>query len=415
MVTLQTVVLVGGGMAGVHAAETLRSEGYDGRLLLVCAEPHRPYDRPPLSKMVTRPELSAASCALRPPEWYEEQRIELRLATEARELDTARRSVTLDSGERVSYHRLLLATGARPRWAGDLGERGGRTLTLRTVDDALAIRRRLVAGQSLLVVGGGFIGAELASTARSAGCEVIMLETASAPFERTLGRRVGSMFACWYAGRGIQLVTGAQVCGVHEDAQAARVTTSDGRSWTADVVVIGIGATPNMELAAAAGLAVGDGVEVDARCATSAPDVYAAGDVARRPEPVLGGRIRVEHWQNAQNQGRVAARAMLGLPAGFDEVPWFWSDQFGANLQVAGFPERGDRVVVRGGLDDARLTAYYIAGSALVGVLGVNAAGDVHTGRRSIAERAQVDTDRLAAGVPLRDFVTAPRKQGDIS
>jgi 3-phenylpropionate/trans-cinnamate dioxygenase ferredoxin reductase subunit len=208
------------------------------------------------------------------------------------------------------------------------------------------------------------------------------------------------------------LVTGVEVSGVRGHADGARVDGSDGRSWESELAVVGVGATPNVELAVAAGLRVSDGVEVDAKCATSVPHVFAAGDVARRPEPVLGGRIRVEHWQNAQNQGRVAARAMLGVRARHDEVPWFWSDQFGLNVQVAGFPHRGDSVVRRGRLDDAKLAAYYLAGSALVGVLGVNAVGDVHAGRRLIAERAVVDRDLLAAGHALRDAVVTATPAG---
>jgi 3-phenylpropionate/trans-cinnamate dioxygenase ferredoxin reductase subunit len=410
--TARTVVVVGGGMAGVHAAETLREEGYDGRVVLICAEQHPPYDRPPLSKAVTSPELSASTCALRVPGWYDQQGIEVRLGAEVTALDVAGRRLTLGSGERLGYEALLLATGARARWPHGLGQRSDRVLSLRTLDDALRIRPLLTAGRSLTVVGGGFIGAELASAARDAGCEVTMLELTAAPFERLLGGAVGGMFGRMYAERGIRLVTGVEVSGVRGHADGARVDGSDGRSWESELAVVGVGATPNVELAVAAGLRVSDGVEVDAKCATSVPHVFAAGDVARRPEPVLGGRIRVEHWQNAQNQGRVAARAMLGVRARHDEVPWFWSDQFGLNVQVAGFPHRGDSVVRRGRLDDAKLAAYYLAGSALVGVLGVNAVGDVHAGRRLIAERAVVDRDLLAAGHALRDAVVTATPAG---
>lgn len=404
----QVAALIGGGMAGVHAAEVLRRDGFDGRVLLVSAEQHLPYDRPPLSKALLRGELALADCLLRPPEWYEEQGIEVLLGVSVDALDPGRRTLRLSTGEQVEFDRALLATGARPRWPLGLAPGCGPVFALRTVDDCLAIRSRLRSGASVVVVGGGFVGAELASSAASLGCRVTMLEAAHAPFQRVLGRTVGELFGRFYATGGIRLVTGVQVTETSVGPEGARLTAGDGRFWDADVVVVGVGVVPNTELAVDAGLRVSDGVEVDAYCTTSAPHVFAAGDVANRPGPVLGRRVRIEHWQNAQHQGTAAGRAMLGIREPFDEVPWFWSDQFGLNLQVAGFPDRADRVVVRGRLEGDRFAAFYLAGPTLVAALGVGCAGEVHLSRRLIAARAHVDPQRLTdEHSDLRDALLA--------
>ncbi|WP_300016578.1 FAD-dependent oxidoreductase [Pseudonocardia sp.] len=404
----RVAALVGGGMAAVHAAEALRREGFDGRVLLFSAEQHLPYDRPPLSKALLRGELTPVDCLLRPPEWYAEQGIDVRLGVRVDALDPDRRTLRLDTGEHVGFDRALLATGAHPRWPAGLGPAGGPVFALRTVDDCLAIRSRLRPGASVAVVGGGFVGAELASSAASLGCRVTMLEATEAPFQRVLGRTVGELFGAFYAGRGIRLVTGAPVTGASVGSGGARLTADGGRFTDADVVVVGVGAVPDTELAVGAGLRVSDGVEVDAYCTTSVPHVFAAGDVANRPEPVLGGRVRIEHWQNAQHQGTAAGRAMLGIRESFDGVPWFWSDQFGLNLQVAGFPERADRVVVRGGLEGGRFGAFYLSGPTLVAMLGVGCAGEVHLSRRLIAARVHVDPQRLTdEHSGLRDAVLA--------
>ena len=283
-----------------------------------------------------------------------------------------------------------------------------KVLPLRTLDDAIAIRTHLVAGASVAVVGGGFIGAEFASSARDLGCQVTMFEAASAPFQRTLGHTVGVMFAEFYTKHGIVVNADVPIAEVCTEADGVRITGSDGRVWHVDVAVIGVGADPNVELAEAAGLQVSDGVEVDKHCATSAPHLYAAGDVVNRPEPIYGGRTRVEHWQNAQHMGIAAARAMMGRDEVFADVPWFWSDQFGLNIQVAGFPHRADRVITRGDLTSDAFTAYYLQGTALVGVLGVNATRDVHLGRRLIGERVIVNSGVLADGTAqLGDAVDA--------
>ncbi|WP_170980944.1 NAD(P)/FAD-dependent oxidoreductase [Mycolicibacterium sp. CR10] len=406
--TQRTVVLIGGGLAAVHAAETLREEGFDGKIYLFSAEAHFPYDRPPLSKGMLTGAVTVDDFSLRLPSWYADRQIDMMLGARVDELDVRNRFVRLASGGVVAFDLALLATGARVRWPGRLCVKSDKVLPLRTLDDALVIRTHLVAGASVAIVGGGFIGAELASSARDLGCQVTMFEAASAPFYRTLGHTVGVMFAELYTDHGVVVKTDVPIAEVCTEADGVRITASDGRGWHVDVAVIGVGADPNVELAAAAGLQVSDGVEVDEHCATSAPHVYAAGDVVNRPEPIYGGRTRVEHWQNAQQMGIAAARAMMGRDEVFADVPWFWSDQFGLNIQVAGFPQRADRVITRGNPASDAFTAYYLQGTALVAVLGVNATKDVHLGRRLIGERVIVNTGVLADGTAqLGDAVDA--------
>ncbi|CAJ1511181.1 NAD(P)/FAD-dependent oxidoreductase [[Mycobacterium] burgundiense] len=408
--TRDTIVLIGAGLASIHAAETLRAEGFDGKVLLFSEEDHPPYDRPPLSKGIITGAVSVSDCSLRLPSWYSDNRVDLVLGARVDALDAANRTIRLASGEVIHFDLALLATGARIRWPGRLCVRSERVCALRTLDDALAIRSQLVPGATVAVVGGGFIGAELASSARALGCEVIMFEAAPAPFQRTLGHTVGAMFAEFYATCGVAVMTDVPIAELCTAAGGVRITATDGRAWDVDVAVIGVGVDPNVELAAAAGLRVADGVEVDERCTTSAPHVYAAGDVARRPDPIFGGRTRVEHWQNAQHQGIAAARAMMGSGDVMVEVPWFWSDQFGSNVQVAGSPQRADRVLTRGSLSSDAFTAYYLHGTALVATLGVNAVKEVHLGRRLIGERATLDIGVLSDGAAqLGDAVTAPR------
>ncbi|BCP12343.1 pyridine nucleotide-disulfide oxidoreductase [Mycobacterium paraintracellulare] len=390
----QVVALVGGGLAAVSTANELRDAGFDGKVLLFSDENVAPYDRPPLSKAVLTGELT--DCWLRPSSWYDDCDIDLVLGVRVDAIDVRQRRLQLSSGETIRFDHALLATGAKARWPENLDSSSDRVFALRTLSDSLAIRSSLTPGASVAIVGGGFIGAELASSATSLGCRVTMLEAMTAPFERVLGKTVGAMLATFYAEHGVRLLTDVPVRSIVPHGHGVHITTGDGRLWDADVAVLGVGATPNIELAVAAGLPVSDGIEVDARCATPAPCVYAAGDVARRPEPICGGRIRIEHWQNAQSQGLTAARAILGLDGTAAGAPWFWSDQFGRNIQVTGFPNHADKVIAKGHPSEDRFVAFYLKGDRLVAALGIDATRDVHLSRRLIAERRAVDTRVLS-------------------
>lgn len=383
-------------MAAVHAAETLRLEGFCGRVLLISEENRLPYDRPPLSKALLTGDMTFDGCLLRPASWYDEYGIDLMLGVRVQSLDPHTSRLRLGTGAEIRFDRALIATGARPHTLGGLANSSDTVLTLRTADDAEKIRAALVPGTHLAVIGGGFIGAELASSATALGCEVTMFEATAAPMAAVLGERIAHSLVSLYRANGIRVLTGTPVRELNTGPRGVEITSADRRTWRADAVVVSAGAVPNVELASAAGLRVSDGIEVDETAATSAPHVFAAGDVANRPETRFGGRVRIEHWQNAQNQGAAAARAMIGQRAPFGEVPWFWTDQFGLNMQVTGFPHRADRVVERGSIEEGRFAAYYLSGRSLVATLGVGLAGEVHLARRLIAEKAEVAREALA-------------------
>lgn len=392
----EVIALVGGGLASVHAAETLRLEGFGGQVLLISEERSLPYDRPPLSKALLAGQVSTEDCLLRPQDWYDVHGIELILGTRVTCLDPHTRRLRLGTGSEIRFDRALLATGVHPRQPDRLAVVSDRILTLRTMCDAQSIAARLTPGARVAIVGGGLIGAELASTATALGCEVTLIEAEPTPLHRALGETVGTALAGFYRSRGVQVCTNVDVTGIDTTTRAVRITGSDARRWEADLAIVSIGTIPNTQLAVDAGLRVSDGVEVDATCVTSAPHIYAAGDIANRPEPLFGGRARIEHWQNAQHQGITAGRAMLGHTVENSAVPWFWSDQFGLNLQMTGFPGYADRVVHRSRLEDGRFAAFYLAGRKLVATLGVNCPGEVHVSRRLIAEHCEVDAHRLA-------------------
>ncbi len=388
------IVIIGANLAGGRAAEALRAEGYDGRLTLVGEEPHRPYERPPLSKEILRGEWEPDKAFLRPAEYYAENDIELLLGSRATTLDAD--AVALADGTRVEHDVLLLCTGGRPRTLPIPGADLDGVFTLRTIDDSLAILGSFQPGEPIVVIGAGFIGAEVAASAKTFGCEVTLLEALPVPMERALGRELGEVYAAIHRDNGVDLRTGVEVERIEGDKELERVALADGTTFDARAVVIGVGIEPNVELARDAGIDCDNGILVDERCATSMPGVFAAGDVANHPNPILGERIRVEHWQNAQNQAAAAAKAMLGQEAPFAEVPWFWSDQYDVNLQMAGHPTRWDRIVYRGDVDARAFAAFYLDGERLVAALGVNKAKEVRGARALIEAGVQLSDDELA-------------------
>ncbi|WP_067452156.1 NAD(P)/FAD-dependent oxidoreductase [Actinomadura macra] len=409
---MATHVIVGAGLAGGRAAGTLREEGFDGRVILIDAEPHPPYERPPLSKELILGTKEPADARLFPEPFYQDNDIELLLGADVARLVPEERRVELADGASVPADKVLLTTGSRPRPLPVPGADLEGVHHLRTLDDAQAIRAALQDGAALVVVGGGFIGAELASSARALGNRVTMVELDHLPMRRVLGDDIAELLTRHHRERGVRVITQAGVerfeGGGTPGRRVRRVVTTDGQSIPADLVVVGVGVLPNDELAARSGLAVGDGVLVDEYCATSHPDVYAAGDVARHPNPVLGGPVRLEHFQNAQNQGMAAARSMLGKGEPYAQVPWFWSDQYELNIQMSGHPRPTDTVVWRGEPDDMRFTACYLRDGVLVAAIGVNRPRDVRAATGLIAARARPDENLLAdTSVDIRR--TTPR------
>ncbi len=392
---MRRAVVVGTGVAGATAALTLRSTGYDGRIELIGEEPDEPYRKPPLSKDVLRGTMPFERTRLRTPETWDKQDIELRTGERVTDVDTLARTLALDSGERLDYELLLLATGGRPRPLPVADGVDGVHM-LRSAADVPALRDRLDEGHRVLVIGAGLIGAEVAATARNRGCDVTMLEAEPTPLSRLLPPRVARVYAELHRSQGVELHTGVDVVDVSRTAGGLVTTDADGRSWTADTVVVAIGMVPNTELAERAGIAVDNGILVNEHFETSVPGVFAAGDVANQPNLMLGGRQRIEHWQSAQEQGAAAARSMLGERSPFSQVPWCWSDQYGVNLQVAGWPAATDDLSIRGDADALDFTAVFHRDGRLVGAVGVNRAKEIRALRKLIATAPGAGPELLA-------------------
>ena len=404
----RTMVIVGAGIAGLSAAETLRSEGFDGRVVLIGEEPNLPYTRPPLSKGVLRAECTVAETTLKPAEWFAENAIELVLGRRVTRLLPDAHVVEMADGEKIAYEKVLLATGGRARTVEAEGCHLDGVHTLRAIGDALAIKERLKPGAPIAVVGAGFIGAEVAASARLLGCEVTLLETADVPLNRVLGPEVGKIYSDIHRDHGVHVRCGVGLDRIEGGREVSRVIATDGTAHDASAVIIGVGLVPDIEIARAAGAQIGNGVVVNDRCETTVPDVYAAGDIAFHPNRILGRMIRVEQWQNAQHQAQAAARNMLGADTPFAEVPWFWSDQYDINLQMAGLPSASDQPVIHGDVDTRHFSVFYLRDGVVEGVVGMNRVLDVRVGRRLIGLRATVPVEALAdESTDLADF--APR------
>jgi NADPH-dependent 2,4-dienoyl-CoA reductase/sulfur reductase-like enzyme len=389
-----TFVIVGGGLAGAKAASTLREEGFEGRIVLIAEEARRPYERPPLSKGYLAGASSAADAEVHAAGFYAANDVELRVSTRATALDAAAHRVTLAGGEQLAYDRLLIATGAVPRRPPIDGADGEAVHVLRSIADADALRASIRDGGRLVIVGAGWIGSEVAATARGLGAEVTVVEQAAAPLERVVGPRLGEFFADLHRGHGVELITNAAVAAIEDGGR--RVRLAGGRALESDAVLLGVGAAPAVALAATAGLTGGDGVAADDRLRTAAPDVYAAGDVASVLHPRYGRRVRVEHWDTAGAQGAAAARSMLGKGEPYTRLPYFFSDQYDLGLEYVGLHGPGDELVIRGSLDDARFQAFWIAADGTVSAgMHVNDWDAIEPIRAIVESRTRVDAARL--------------------
>ena len=392
---MQTHVIVGAGLAGAKAAQTLREEGFDGRVVLVGSESDRPYERPPLSKDYLRGESGRDAAYAHEAGYYDEHDIELRTETTVARVDLGAKEVELEGGERIGYDRLLLTPGAEPRRLPVPGADLDGVLYLRVFGDSDAIRERIEAGGHAVVIGAGWIGAEVAASARTKGLDVTLIEREDVPLTTSLGRELGEIYGAIHRDHGVDLITGAQVEALEGDGRVERVRLAGGRTIDCAFAVVGVGVAPRTGLAEAAGLACDNGILTDQLLRTSAREVFAAGDAANAVHPFYGHRVRVEHWHNALEQGPAAARSMLGDGKPYDVIPYFFSDQYEVGMEYAGYAREWEEVVFRGDVEAREFIAFWLHGNRVVAGMNVNV-WDVTDGIQAlIRSRKTVDPAQL--------------------
>ena len=400
-------VIIGASLAGASAAIALREHSSDANVTLIGAENGLPYERPPLSKGYLRGSVPLETLLVRPDGFYASQRIETMFGSRVSAIDSSRRIVHVEDGRRVPYDSLLIATGAHNRRARIPGVHLEGTHSLRDVGDADRLRAQIKQGVKAVVVGMGFIGSEVAASLRHAGLEVTAIDPGKTPLARVLGEAVGGTLAALHESYGVRTIFNDSVAAIEGRGRVEAVTTKAGLRIPCDVVVMGIGVDPTVDFLEGSGVRIDNGVVVDEYCATNIAGVHAAGDVANHYHPVFGRHIRVEHWQNAMRQGASAARNMLGQHVPYDEIPWFWSDQYDANIQYAGYHTSYDELIIRGALDDLNYAAFYMNDGVIDGVVGVNNAKDVRRAMPLIKARRPVDRDRLQdSGTDLRTLLS---------
>jgi NADPH-dependent 2,4-dienoyl-CoA reductase/sulfur reductase-like enzyme len=404
------VVVIGAGQAGGRAIEALRGNGYTLPITLIGSETHLPYERPPLSKEMLLDTASDKIDWVRPASWYAENDVTLRLGETVTKINRDARSVTLQSGAEVSYDTLILATGATPRALPVPGGDHPRCHTIRTLEDSRSLRRFMVPNAHIVVIGAGFIGLEAAAAARAQGCHVTVLEAAGRVMARGVPARISEIYTSLHRDRGVDLQLGVQILSISGGDDAAIVHLEGGSTIRADAIVVGIGVVPEDGLAASCGLATESGIVVDDHGRTSDPCIYAAGDVTRHFNPLLGISLRLESWQNAQNQAIAVARNIAGLDTIYAEVPWFWSDQFGINMQITGLPAPDATEIIRGDLDGFAGLLLQLEGNRIVCAIGLNASRDLRFAKQIIATGAAIDPTKLAdPAVKLADLYRAAK------
>ncbi|RPF30462.1 NAD(P)/FAD-dependent oxidoreductase [Streptomyces sp. TLI_185] len=406
---VNTFLIVGGGLAAGKAAEELRKHGHDGPLVVIADEPERPYIRPPLSKGYLLGKEDRESIHVHPESWYREHGVDLLLGTSVTSVDPRAAAVTLDDGRRLSYAKLLLATGSSPRRLSVPGAELENVLYLRRVGDSERLKAAFTEGARIVVVGGGWIGLETAAAARAAGAEVTVLERGELPLLKVLGREAAEVFARLHQEHGVDLRPHAQLERLTgTGGRVDGVLLADGTHLPADAVVVGVGITPNVRLAEEAGLEVRNGIVTDEHLRTSAPDIHAAGDVANAYHPRLGRHLRVEHWANALHQPSTAAQGMLGKEAAYNRLPYFYTDQYDLGMEYTGYTEPGgyDRVVFRGDPDERRFIAFWMSGDKVLAGMSVNV-WDVVGTIRSLIESGVATQDAALRdpAVPLESLI----------
>jgi 3-phenylpropionate/trans-cinnamate dioxygenase ferredoxin reductase component len=405
----QRHVILGASLAGATAAITLREEGADGDVILIGAEPNPPYERPPLSKAYLRGEVPFDNALVRPAAFYAEHGIQTIFGTRATRIDLPARAVELEDHRRVSFDALLIATGGRNRTVSIPGVDLDGIYSLRTVQDADRIRAEMIAGRRAVVVGMGFIGSEVAASLRQKGLDVVVIDPSKTPLFRVLGEDVGQAIAKLHRDHGVRMIFEDTVAAFEGTRRVGCVVTKGGLRLECDFAVVGIGIEPAVESLGDSGIQLDNGVVVDQYCQTNISGIYAAGDVANHYHPVFDRRIRVEHWQNAIKQGAAAARNMLGQRIAYDEIHWFWSDQYDANLQYAGFHTTWQQLVVRGRLDSGSFLACYVNDGRIDAAVGLNRAKDVRRVMPLIKARRPVNLEQLRnEDVDLRSLHESP-------
>ncbi|MCX5512700.1 ferredoxin reductase [Kaistia algarum] len=411
------MLIIGAGEAGARAAMALRENGFAGTVTIIGDEPHLPYERPPLSKSVLAAESEPAAPFIHTEARLAEQDIAIVHGTEATSIDRAGHTVTTANGAIFPYDRLLLATGAKARRLRLDGAGPDNVLYLRTFREALALRSRLMPGSRLVLIGGGFIGLELAAAARLRGCDVTVIEMAPRLLARAVPADMAARIAARHEAAGVRLILGAGIERIEGDITGHAVLLSDGERVPCDGIIAGIGAVPETELAEAAGLAIENGIKADERLQTSDPDIFAAGDCCSFPLALYGGRrIRLEAWRNAQDQGNHAARSMLGASEPYDAVPWFWSDQYDLTLQIAGLPDEGSETIIRDLGDSSEIRFRLAPDGRLLAASAIGPNGkiakDIRLAEMMIARRAKPDRGALGdPNVKLKTLFLAPAGQ----
>ncbi len=405
----QNIVIIGASLAGASAAEALRTAGFDGTVSLIGAEAEAPYIRPPLSKQYLSGKDARDTVFVHPLDWYSENRVELRLSTRVARIDRATHTITLAGGGSAPYDKLLIATGSSPRTLTIAGSDFAGVHYLRTLEDSDALRTELASGgRNLVLIGSGWIGMEVAATAKTLGNAVTILERDPIPLANALGAELGQLFADLHVQNGVDLRPSVEVTAIlGSHGRVSGVQLASGEVVPADLVLVGVGATPNVQLAADAGLEVDNGILVSASLQSSDPDVFAAGDVANALHPVIGQRLRSEHWANALNSGAIAAKTMLGVNVVYDAIPYFYTDQFDLGMEYSGYAPltKGAEVVYRGDVARREFIAFWVNGGRVVAGMNVNV-WDVNEAVQGIITRANlVDETRLAdTSVPLESF-----------
>jgi 3-phenylpropionate/trans-cinnamate dioxygenase ferredoxin reductase subunit len=403
---ISTVIVIGGGQAGAQAVDTLRREGFNGRLVLICDESELPYQRPPLSKKYLSGELPAERLLFRHRAFYEEHRIELRLGLRVSKLHLGLKQVELADGEMLAYDRLMLCLGASSRRLSCPGAESAGIHYLRGLADAGAMRAAFKPGARVVIIGGGYIGLETAATCRKMGCEVTVLEMADRVMNRVVAPPVSQFFAAEHRAHGINLSCNTRVTRIESNGAVEGVICADDSRHEAEAIIVGVGAIATTALASEAGLKCDNGIVVDEYCRTSDAHVYAAGDCTNHPSPRYARRVRLESVDNAFEQAKAAAMNVLDKPTIHDRVPWFWSDQFDSKLLIVGLSQDYDRQVLRGDPATRSFSVCYLKGQELIAVEAINHSKDYMAARKLIADRALMNLDKLPdPSTPLKEAV----------
>jgi 3-phenylpropionate/trans-cinnamate dioxygenase ferredoxin reductase subunit len=406
-------VIIGASLAGASAAVTLRQEGFAGDLTLIGAEPRPPYERPPLSKGYLRGETSFEKALVRPVSFYEQNRIDTQFGVRVLRVDPVDKVVHLDTGRAIRYDKLLIATGARNRRPPIPGRDLKGVYDLRSVRDADALRAAMVPGRRAVVIGMGFIGCEVAASLSRTEIDVIAIDPSPSPLFRILGNTVGEVLAAVHQENGVSTIFEDVVTHFEGDQRVERVLTKRGRRIECDFAVIGVGVEPVVDLVAGTPIETDNGILVDEWCRTTVEDVFAAGDVANHIHPVFQRRMRVEHWQNAMQQGAAAARNMIGKMTSYDAIHWFWSDQYDVNLQYAGFHHDADRIVIRGSLVKRNFLVFYMNDGRIDAVVALNRGREIRRAMPLIKSRQVIDPAQLEReDIDLRELHVESRLEG---